>query len=77
MHFEKVLLQPDHSEERKNAQSNNNFTFSRPLWLLSGPFNDILPVVNSKIVDNYNNLLIETLSFVIRNWNTHAMSKPI
>lgn len=38
MHFEKVLLQPDHSEERKMAQSNNNFTFSRPLWLLSGPF---------------------------------------
>ncbi|TGB63891.1 DNA-binding protein [Escherichia sp. E3356] len=22
----------------KMAQTNNNFTFSRPLWLLSGPF---------------------------------------
>lgn len=38
MHFEKVLLQPDLAQNDKMAQSNNNFTFSRPLWLLSGPF---------------------------------------
>ncbi|PAL45627.1 DNA-binding protein, partial [Escherichia coli] len=26
------------AQNDKMAQSNNNFTFSRPLWLLSGPF---------------------------------------
>ncbi|AQU96251.1 DNA-binding protein [Escherichia coli] len=26
------------AKSEKMAQSNNNFTFSRPLWLLSGPF---------------------------------------
>lgn len=57
MHFEKVLLQPITAQNDKMAQSNNNLHFRDRFGCFQVRFNDILPVVNSKIVDNYNNLL--------------------
>ena len=58
MHFEKVLLQPDH--QRRTIKWHNPTTilhFRDRFGCFQVRFNDILPVVNSKIVDNYNNLL--------------------
>ncbi len=52
---------PDPAFQRKplpqagqKAQNNNYFTNWRPAGCLIAPLNDILPVVRSKIVDNYN-----------------------
>lgn len=36
------------------AQNNNYFTFADHSGCFMARFNDILPVVNSKIVDKYN-----------------------